>query len=215
MQLTKKEIEDYISVLENALMCESESICPIMTRDWANSFPDKAGVYIFRIKNELCYVGETGSIKGRMMDVLNTKNHNLRRIIGETQFQSHPEYSKASSFKSFVMEIELGINEYFKRKLNISFIVVELGRKELEEYLFEKYQPRYNQKGKRGKEKAYTINEKQAKHKNAYEPWSNEDDENLKNLHHSGKSINELSAIFERNHGAIRSRLKKLLNGNP
>lgn len=45
---------------------------------------------------------------------------------------------------------------------------------------------------------------------NAYLPWKKEADEYLISLYNEGKSLNELAEIFERNKGAIRSRLKKL-----
>ncbi|MCQ2202237.1 MAG: UvrD-helicase domain-containing protein [Bacteroidales bacterium] len=47
-------------------------------------------------------------------------------------------------------------------------------------------------------------------YKKAYASWSEEDDNRLKSLFLEGKSKAELSEIFERNDGAIRSRLKKL-----
>ena len=45
---------------------------------------------------------------------------------------------------------------------------------------------------------------------NVYLPWKKETDEYLISLYNEGKSLNELAEIFERNKGAIRSRLKKL-----
>ena len=48
------------------------------------------------------------------------------------------------------------------------------------------------------------------KYPNAYEHWTSEADEKIKKLYHQGKSNSELSKIFERRSGAIRSRLKKL-----
>ena len=47
-------------------------------------------------------------------------------------------------------------------------------------------------------------------HHNAYAKWTNEDDEQLCKLVEEGVSIQELSRIFERNEGAIRSRISKL-----
>lgn len=47
-------------------------------------------------------------------------------------------------------------------------------------------------------------------HQQAYEPWSVEADEKLTLLFHQGKTTKELSAIFGRTRGAIRSRIKKL-----
>ncbi len=47
-------------------------------------------------------------------------------------------------------------------------------------------------------------------HTNAYAKWTPEDDSELLKLSGKGLSIKELTKIFERNEGAIRSRIKKL-----
>lgn len=60
------------------------------------------------------------------------------------------------------------------------------------------------------KEKTYSIDEIRKKHKQAYLPWTKDDDEKLELLFCQGKKANELSEIFGRNSGAITSRIKKL-----
>ncbi len=47
-------------------------------------------------------------------------------------------------------------------------------------------------------------------HPNAYRPWTKEDDENLERLFCEGKSTKELADIFQRQTGAISSRINKL-----
>lgn len=47
-------------------------------------------------------------------------------------------------------------------------------------------------------------------HSNAYAKWTEADDKKLLELHSMGKSISELCKLFDRNEGAIRSRIKKL-----
>jgi hypothetical protein len=59
-------------------------------------------------------------------------------------------------------------------------------------------------------EKAYSVKKIRKSHKQAYEPWSKEADEKLEMLFCEGKTIKELSEIFGRNEGAIRSRIIKL-----
>lgn len=54
------------------------------------------------------------------------------------------------------------------------------------------------------------IDIQKEKYKNAYSPWSENDDNELEKLFCEGKTISELSKIFERNKGAIESRIKKL-----
>ena len=47
-------------------------------------------------------------------------------------------------------------------------------------------------------------------HKQAYATWSTEDDEKLVMLLRQGKTVRELSGIFERTSGAIRARIEKI-----
>ncbi|MCY4409510.1 MAG: DNA helicase RecQ [Caldilineaceae bacterium] len=65
-----------------------------------------------------------------------------------------------------------------------------------------------------GKEKgdgpSYNVEEIQQSHPKAYEPWTSEEDERLKEMQSEGHSISELATNFGRRPGAIRSRLKKL-----
>ncbi|MBQ6205162.1 MAG: hypothetical protein IJK46_13870 [Prevotella sp.] len=60
---------------------------------------------------------------------------------------------------------------------------------------------------------AYTLDEKRKQFPNAYKSWSIEDDERLIALFKENRSVKEIASIFERNEGAIRSRIKKLITG--
>ena len=208
--MTKTEIEEYLIKLEHKLLIESESHSINLTRDWAKSFPNESAVYLFREDGEICYVGETGSLRGRMTDILNTKNHTVRRNLGNTHYSDEPDYQKSSSRKSFSVNIEQMLNQKIENHLTMSYIIVDLGRKELEERLFDKLKPKYSLKGKRGTEKAYDVQKIRETHLQAYQPWTRETDEKLEMLFCEGKTIKELSNIFGRNVGAIRSRIKKL-----
>ncbi len=55
------------------------------------------------------------------------------------------------------------------------------------------------------------IPELRKSHTQAYEPWTIEADKKLIYLYRQGKTVKELSVIFGRTQGAIRSRIKKLL----
>lgn len=61
--------------------------------------------------------------------------------------------------------------------------------------------------------KGYTISymaQQKAMYANAYERWTDEDDQRLLYLYSQGKKISELMQIFARNKGAIKSRILKL-----
>ncbi|MBD1425665.1 GIY-YIG nuclease family protein [Sphingobacterium arenae] len=151
--MTKTQIEEYLIRLEYELLNNSDNQKIELSRNWANSFPSETAVYIFREDGEICYVGETGSLRGRMTDILNTKNHTLRRNIGNHYFSEFPTYEKPSSKKGFCQEIENLLNQKITTHLTVSYILVDLGRKELEERLYDKFFPKYSIKGKRGTKK--------------------------------------------------------------
>lgn len=59
-------------------------------------------------------------------------------------------------------------------------------------------------------EPTYSVEACRIDHPNAYMPWTQEDDNKLEQLFCEGKTTKELSEIFLRKQGAIRSRVKKL-----
>lgn len=60
------------------------------------------------------------------------------------------------------------------------------------------------------REPTYSVEACRVEHPNAYKPWTQEDDDKLEQLFCEGKTTKELSEIFQRKPGAIRSRVKKL-----
>lgn len=58
--------------------------------------------------------------------------------------------------------------------------------------------------------KSYSFIEVRARYPNAYEKWSNEQDELLKRYFEKGLSVEEMAIKLQRTSGAIRSRIKKL-----
>ncbi len=59
-------------------------------------------------------------------------------------------------------------------------------------------------------ENAYSVDEIRIKHPNAYKKWTSEEDALLMTKYNQAYSIRELTIIFKRKSGAIRSRIKKL-----
>jgi ATP-dependent DNA helicase PIF1 len=57
---------------------------------------------------------------------------------------------------------------------------------------------------------SYDVGKIRKKYPNAYQPWSEEQDEELKQRHGRGEKIAEIADAFGRKKGAIRSRLVKL-----
>jgi hypothetical protein len=81
--LTIKQINEYFAELEKQILSGLIKQRLILTREWTKQFHSEAGVYLIREKGIICYVGETGSMRERMRDLLNSQNHVIRRNIGE------------------------------------------------------------------------------------------------------------------------------------
>lgn len=60
------------------------------------------------------------------------------------------------------------------------------------------------------KEKAYTYDEVRKEHHSAYQPWTQELDDELTILYCEGIQVNELAKHFGRTKGAIKSRIERL-----
>jgi hypothetical protein len=207
-----QRIENYLAKLENEIINGEWKLVETVS-SWADKFESAAGVYAVREGGEICYVGESGNIKKRMRDLLDTRNHSLRRKIGSIKFAGQEGYEKATPSRKFPPKFEDELNRIFEDNFEVSAIAVPIGRKELEERLIEKYRPKYNTREKRKSEeneKAYSVAEIRKSHGNAYRTWTADDDEELERLEKEGKSIRELALIFGRNRGAITSRLRKI-----
>ena len=102
---------------------------------------------------QIVYVGESGSLSGRVMDMLNSRHHTVRRALGELRFKDVPDYKKATSSIKYTAHIENMVEETMKG-FKISVLPIPFGRKEFEEYIESKHKPELNRTGKRGKTNA-------------------------------------------------------------
>jgi hypothetical protein len=206
-----EKIEKYLSDLEAQLLSDNNRRIIQTNKEWLKMFPQEAGVYLLREEGNICYVGETGNLQSRMKDLLDTRNHSLRRKIGEIKFSEHSDYQKGTSSHKFPEKIETELNNILEDNFEVSTVVVSIGRKELEERIVHKYKPIYNVRdARKSPEKTYNIEEIRKTHEKAYLPWTPEEDNKLEELSRSGGSILNLATHFGRNKGAISSRLKKL-----
>ena len=85
------EIEEYLSQLEINLLKTGNWQKIVLTRAWASTVTNKPGVYAIKENNRIIYVGESGNLRGRMTELLNSRQHIIRRTIGKKLF-SEMEY---------------------------------------------------------------------------------------------------------------------------
>ena len=148
--LSDKQIESYLANLENKLFKDRKQSIKL-SREWIKrKFQSEPGVYIVFEHGKLVYVGETGNIRKRIRDLLDTRNHTLRRSIGKRHFAEETGYKDASSSRKFPEHIERKIIDYMEKNLKICALPINVGRKELEERIQDKYRGKlYNQRSRR------------------------------------------------------------------
>ena len=118
--------------------------------DDKNSLPVGAGIYAIFEKGAFVYIGETGSLRGRIKDLSRTVNHQFRRSLGKARFSSIQGYQLATSKRKFPSLVEEKLTNYMKKNCEIAFLTMQLGRKEFEEYICREHRPKFNQKKQRG-----------------------------------------------------------------
>ena len=147
--LTDEQIERYLAFLEDKILNEDKKSIEL-SRKWTKAFPTKPGVYMIFEGEKLVYVGETGNIRKRMVDLLDSRHHTLRRSLGKCHFSKEKGYKIASSKHKFPEHIEHKIAEWMEKKLRICSLPITVGRKELEERIQDKHREKlYNLRGRR------------------------------------------------------------------
>jgi hypothetical protein len=151
MTLTADQINAYLRGLQQELLRPESFKSIVLSGSWARQAPNEAGVYVLAENNQIIYVGETGNLRGRMKDLLDSRNHVVRRTIGTAFYADHLAFRKATPSLKFPDEIEALVNDHICGRLRVSYMTVNLGRKELEE-LIQSTMPdtiRLNKRGKR------------------------------------------------------------------
>ena len=147
--LSDSEILSFLNTLEKLLLSEARRQKIVLSGDWTKQFPSAAGVYVVFSGDSVVYVGETGNLRGRMKDLLDSRHHVLRRTIGSSLFSGEMGYEEATSKKKFPSRFEKELDTWIEYRMRLSAIPVRLGRKELEERIVKEFDPIYNKKGQR------------------------------------------------------------------
>jgi len=125
--------------IENKLL-KANRLSAFENSDWKSGVRNKAGVYVIwskRGNKSAQYVGETTSLIERFKDLGSWRNHTFTRKIKNKYNLNTPE------------SIRSKINSLYE----ISFIEIDFGRKEIEEYLIYKWEthkhPKFNKSSPR------------------------------------------------------------------
>ena len=100
------EIDEYLQKLENELLDDDNFQEIGLTKDWSLTIPPVAGVYILKDRDKIVYVGETGNLRARMRDFLDSRQHSVRRTLGKNLFSEHHGFIQATTSLKFSHEVE-------------------------------------------------------------------------------------------------------------
>ncbi len=131
--MDKSAIDQYLEGLKTQLLNKDNWKQIVLSRNWARLAPNEAGVYVLRRGEQSLYVGETGNLRGRMLDLLDSRQHSVRRTLGARLYGDQEGFVKATPSRKFPPQFEQLMNEYITSNLMVAYVVVPLGRKELEE----------------------------------------------------------------------------------
>jgi predicted GIY-YIG superfamily endonuclease len=109
------------------------------------SIPATGGVYAFFYGNELFYIGETTSLRQRLANHMrNPENHVLAlKIARQLHDRIHGE-GAAGSQKKFVEEHKESTRQWVVQNLQVAYVPLTIGRRELEERLCAQLAPMFN-----------------------------------------------------------------------
>ena len=116
------KIRTKLSAMERALI-KAPRRRLFASQSWAEDVPSEPGVYaIWDVTSNIpVYVGESSGLKSRMSDIGRTVNHTFRR--------------KAALVLRVNAGDEMALTKAMSKRYEVSFIEVQLGRAELEEFL--------------------------------------------------------------------------------
>ena len=120
MSKIPKTIIDLAAKIEN-----KEKEIFLHEKSWRNNIPNYPGVYmIWRKSGTPIYIGETSNLKDRFKDLHQTAHHTFRRHLKK----------KIKACKKLPGK---ELSNYISNNYRISYMKVNLGRSELEEYLIQ------------------------------------------------------------------------------
>jgi len=112
-----KNIQDILLEYEEKL--SSSQRYELFQNNWEKIFPDYSGVYVIWNDKNPVYVGETSGLKSRMSDLMRPINHAFTKKIDK---------------KINAQNLEV-LRKHMNIKYKLSYIRIDLGRSEIEEYL--------------------------------------------------------------------------------
>jgi hypothetical protein len=98
---------------------------PIILKDRNNTLPNKEGEYYLWDGDQLLFSEKTHSLKDRIHNLSDTRNHKFRRHLSEKLFSQIEGYEKPTSFKKAPQHIEVLLDDYIQNKTKVSYKLLQ------------------------------------------------------------------------------------------
>lgn len=136
---------------ENLVVEGYQALTESRSFDWSsiNQLPKEAGVSAIYKGKELLYVGEAENINNKFVSHHdNPKSKSVfRRNLAETKlgivFKKNDKGKKVPTIPTEQVEVKV---QDFIQNCTVRYLVIELGRTELKEYIIKRYSPVLNKK---------------------------------------------------------------------
>ncbi len=150
--ISLKTIDKYFQACERHLMSMRNRKPVDLSIKWEKQFPAVAGVYVAFENGRIVYVGETDNLQCRMGSLRDSRNHTLRRSVGDRHFSKLKGYTKATTRQKFPDDIEERLERLLRTTFEVAILPLAIGRKEFEDWLRAKPHKLYNRPRRKGAE---------------------------------------------------------------
>jgi len=142
---TPAQVNAYLEARAAELFDPARRLRITFDEEFRVSIPASGGVYAFFHGNQLFYVGETTSLRQRLaIHMRNPENHVLAlKIARRLHDRIHGE-GAAGSQKKFAEDHKGSMRRWVADNLQVAFVPLLIGRKELEERLCAQHAPMFN-----------------------------------------------------------------------
>ena len=199
------KIERYLAGLADQLTTAPRYLFQL-TDPWIEQFPDTAGVLLLFKEGEPCYCTESANLRGTVKDILREEHHPVRRLVQQQISSSSIAHEARARYGSTPTEVDWQLEDNYE----IAVLPVAIGRKELEECMIQVLGCATRPNQPEVLSPTERLRYIKAKHKNAYQPWTTEEEDRMMDLLRGGTPIGEVARLLDRQPGAIRSRRKKV-----
>jgi GIY-YIG catalytic domain-containing protein len=145
--MNQQQVDEYFTACEQALLDVTNRTAITFDKAFKISIPPEGGVYVIFFGGAPFYVGETTSIRQRLAGHMrNPENHVMALKLARLLHDQAHGVGTAGSTRKFSEIHKRATRTWIATNLQVAFLAMPIGRKELEERLIAKHTPEFNKR---------------------------------------------------------------------